>query len=36
MEAQRRFPEVAITLKNCDALLIADFGRRTDNNKETK
>jgi len=35
MEAQRRFPEVKITLKNCDALLIADYGRRTDNNKET-
>jgi crossover junction endodeoxyribonuclease RuvC len=27
-EAQRRFPDANITLKNCDALLIADYGRR--------
>lgn len=27
-EAARRFPGVKVTLDNCDALLIADYGRR--------
>lgn len=27
-EAARRFPNVKVTLANCDALLIADYGRR--------
>ena len=28
LEAQRLFPEVRVTLKNCDALLIAEYGRK--------
>jgi len=27
-EAARRFPQVKVTLDNCDALLIADYGQR--------
>lgn len=30
-EAIRRFPQIKVTLDNCDALLIADFGRWTPN-----
>lgn len=26
-EAKRRFPSIKVTLQNCDALLIADFGK---------
>lgn len=29
-EAARRFPRVKVTLDTCDALLIADFGRRVE------
>jgi hypothetical protein len=29
-EAIRRFPQVKVTLENCDALLIADYGRRAE------
>lgn len=28
LKAARRFPNVKVTLDNCDALLIADYGQR--------
>ena len=34
-EAARRFPNVKVTLDNCDALLIADYGQRMERGNNT-